>query len=213
MNNLKKKITIIDYGVGNILSIKNAINFLGHEAKFSSKKNEIIDSTHIILPGVGAFPSAMKKMEEVNLVETLKKISENNIFVLGICLGMQMLFQHRKKKKKTDGLKILNGEVKLLPVNVNNKKFKLPHIGWGNLIIDKNVKNPILKNLTKEDRFYFMHSFFVYNIHNSVNLVDSSYGNLIFPAVVQKENIFGCQFHPEKSANSGLKVLENFINL
>ena len=109
---MEKKISIINYGVGNILSIKNAINFLGFDALLTNSKDEINTSTHVILPGVGSFPSAMKKLHDLELVDTLDEISKKGVFILGICLGMQILFNYSYEIKKTEGLKILDGEVK-----------------------------------------------------------------------------------------------------
>tara|TARA_B100001057_G_C22781424_1_gene923791 strand:- start:199 stop:864 length:666 start_codon:yes stop_codon:yes gene_type:complete len=207
-----KKICIIDYGVGNILSIKNAINFLGHEVLLTFNKKDINQSTHVILPGVGSFPSAMKKIKDLGLYEILKEISKKKIFILGICLGMQMLFKLSYELKKTGGLQLLDGEIKKLNFNSKIKNLRLPHIGWNNLNFN-NSKNPILKNITTEDFFYFIHNYAAYNTSNSVEITKSKYEDLVFPAIVWKKNIFGCQFHPEKSAKSGLKILQNFIDL
>jgi imidazole glycerol-phosphate synthase subunit HisH len=211
---MKKKLVLINYGVGNILSIKNAFNHLEHEIKLSSDKSEIEDASHLILPGVGSFPAAMQKLGTMNLLETIRKVSENKkTFILGICLGMQLFFERSFEFKETIGLKILKGDVKLLNDQKNRKDIKLPNIGWKKLIIDKKNKNPIVKNITVKDYFYFVHTFAAFNTNGLSNITNSNYYNINFPAIIQKDNIFGCQFHPEKSANSGLKILQNFINL
>jgi len=208
---IEKKISIIDYGVGNILSIKNSIKFLGFDALLTNKKEEIKNSTHVILPGVGSFPSAMSKIRDLELIETLDEISKKRIFILGICLGMQMLFNHSYEIKKTEGLKILDGEVKKINADLQKNDLKLPHIGWNSLnIVDD---NPILKDITKNDYFYFIHNYTVCNTGELVKLTTTTYEKINFPAVAWKNNIYGCQFHPEKSAKSGLKLLKNFINL
>ncbi len=209
----KKKIILIDYGVGNILSIKNAINYLGHEVKLSSNILELESASHVILPGVGSFPSAINKLSKIKLIETIKKIALSEVFILGICLGMQLLFSRSFEFKETPGLKILEGDIKFLQDIKNLKSIKLPHIGWNNLIIGKNISNPILKNITSKDYFYFIHSYAAFNTKNNSNNVFTKYNGIYFPAIVQNENVFGCQFHPEKSSKSGLKILKNFIDL
>ena len=208
---MEKKISIINYGVGNILSIKNAINFLGFDALLTNSKDEINTSTHVILPGVGSFPSAMKKLHDLELVDTLDEISKKGVFILGICLGMQILFNYSYEIKKTEGLKILDGEEKKISNNKKKSILKLPHIGWNNLNISNT--DPILKDITKKDYFYFIHNYAVCNTGDQVNLITTTYEQVNFPAVTWKKNIYGCQFHPEKSAKSGLKLLKNFINL
>lgn len=211
---MKKKLVLINYGVGNILSIKNAFNYLNLEIKLSSDKKEIEDATHIILPGVGSFPAAMEKLDSINLLETVVQISKNkNKYLLGICLGMQLFFEKGYEFGETDGLKILKGEVKILDNHKKKTNIKLPNIGWKNLIINSKNENPITKNITENDFFYFVHSFAAFDVKDLTTVINSNYYDIIFPAIIQKDNIFGCQFHPEKSANSGLKLLKNFINL
>jgi len=131
--------------------------------------------------------------------------------ILGICLGMQILFNHSYEIKKTEGLRLLDGEVKKLNNNQKKTILKLPHIGWNNLNISDS--DPILKNITKKDYFYFIHNYAVCNTGEQVKFTTTTYEQINFPALTWKKNIYGCQFHPEKSATSGLKLLENFINL
>lgn len=209
---MKKKISIIDYGVGNILSIKNAINYLGYDVLLTKDKKEIQSSTHVILPGVGSFPLAMKKIEDSELLNTLRNISKKKIYMLGICLGMQMLFNYSYELKKTKGLGLLDGEIKKIGSNSKNQKLKLPHIGWNNLNITK-IENPILNNITSKDFFYFIHSYAACNTGIKLKTITTNYEKNTFPAIAWNKNIFGCQFHPEKSSESGLKILENFLNL
>ena len=208
---MTKKISIINYGVGNILSIKNAISHLGFDALLTSNKDEILSSTHVILPGVGSFPSAMQKIKDLKLINTLDEVSKKGVFILGICLGMQILFNNSYEIKKTEGLRLLDGEVKKLNNNQKKTIIKLPHIGWNNLNISES--DPILKNITKKDYFYFIHNYAVCNTGEEVKFTTTTYEQINFPALTWKKNIYGCQFHPEKSATSGLKLLENFINL
>ena len=211
---MKKKIILINYGVGNILSIQNAFSYLGQEIKLSADKFEIEDATHIILPGVGSFPAAIKKLDSMNLLGIIKKVADDKKkFILGICLGMQLFFERSFEFEETSGLKILKGDIKPLNNQTNRKDIKLPNIGWKNLIIDKENTNPITKNITAKDYFYFVHTFAAFDTKDLSNIVCSNYYDINFPAIIQKDNIFGCQFHPEKSGNSGLSILQNFINL
>ncbi len=208
-----KKITIVDYEVGNILSIKNAITYLGEKATLTRNDEELNKSTHIILPGVGAFPSAMNKLKKYNLHKIIQKAADRKIFILGICLGMQLLFQKSTEIQISKGLNLIEGEVDLLSKNCKSNFLKLPHIGWNYIIENKKNNNPILDTITKKDFFYFVHSYGLLKSNNKLTTSYSKYEEILFPSVVQYKNIFGCQFHPEKSANSGLKILKNFISL
>jgi glutamine amidotransferase len=209
-----KKIIIVDYGVGNILSIKNAILFHGYEA-IVTKEHKIIElASHIILPGVGAFPAAMKKLRELDLIESLIKAKNNNAFILGVCLGMQLLFTDSEEFEKTEGLNLIKGNVIKLDKFNSYLNIKLPNIGWKNCKIDNSgVQLDILKNISESDKFYFVHSFVVSNYEKKVQIIKSVYQNIYFPAVVNYKNIYGCQFHPEKSGPQGLRFIKNFINL
>ena len=210
---MKKKLVLIDYGVGNILSIKNAFNYLNQEVRLSSNKSEIDDATHLILPGVGSFPTAMQKLDAVNLLETVVQVSKNKKIFTWNLFRHATFFEKSYEFGETNGLKILKGEVKILDNQFKKTNIKLPNIGWRNLIINKKKQNPITKNINENDFFYFVHSFAAFDTKDLTDVINSHYYNINFPALVQKDNIFGCQFHPEKSANSGLKILQNFINL
>lgn len=210
---LKKKITIIDYDTGNLLSIKNAINYVGYDVSVSREESDIKNSSHLILPGVGSFSEAMKKIKKFKIDLFLKDIDKQNVFILGICLGMQLLFFSSNEFKKSTGLKILKGEVNSFPQIYKSKKLKLPNIGWRKLILDKNFKNPILSKIDQNDRFYFMHSYYLSNIKEKINVIESDYLGFKYPAIINKSNVFGFQFHPEKSGKSGLKIIKNFIEL
>tara|TARA_Y100000590_G_scaffold435250_1_gene554443 strand:+ start:1314 stop:1976 length:663 start_codon:yes stop_codon:yes gene_type:complete len=212
----KKKITVIDYGVGNILSLKNSLEHLGADVLFSNKEKEILNSSHIILPGVGAFPSAMYLINELNLKEILYNAASKNINLLGICLGMQLLLTQSEEFKITEGLNLIPGKVKFIKdFSKKNKNLKLPHIGW-NQIIKQNINikaNEITKNLIETDHFYFVHSFMSLTDNKNDQLFFTKYYDVNVPAIIGRKNIYGFQFHPEKSGKSGLKLLQNFINL
>ena len=209
-----KKIIIIDYGLGNILSIKNAVNHCGHDVIITSERNVIESASHIILPGVGAFPTAMKKLKDLNLMDTIHKAKECKTFILGICLGMQLLFTNSEEFELTNGINLIKGNIVKLDKLGSNFKSKLPNIGWRNCEIvspDKNIN--ILKHISFTDKFYFVHSYGLMNYEKELNVSKSIYKNIEFPAVVNFENIYGCQFHPEKSGPQGLKIIKNFLQL
>lgn len=211
---MTKKIVIIDYGVGNILSIKNAISYQGYDSIVTNKNKLIENSTHIILPGVGAYPLAMEKLKNLKLIDSLKIAREKGIFILGICLGMQLLFSESDEFGSSEGLNLIKGNIAKLDKFKQNQNIKLPNIGWRYLDNnEKNLKIDILDNLTDNDKYYFIHSHALIEYEKNVKVVNSSYQNIIFPAVVNLKNIYGCQFHPEKSRTQGLKILENFLNL
>ena len=207
-----KKISILDYGVGNIKSIKNAISSLGSHPVLINNYNEIVNSDFLILPGVGAFGSAMNILREKNFDKAIYEfVNKGNPF-LGICLGMQMLFDKSTEFDTNKGLGLIKGDVEKIPVE---KKYRLPNIGWNHLNKPLNVKweGTILKNIVIDDRVYFVHSYCA-NPENKNNLIaNSTYFEKVFCAAVQRDNIIGVQFHPEKSGEIGLKILNNFINI
>ncbi|NOR57828.1 MAG: imidazole glycerol phosphate synthase subunit HisH [Sulfurimonas sp.] len=200
-------ITIIDYGLGNLRSIKNAFKHLGIECNLSCDKNTILNSDAIVLPGVGAFGHAMEILTELNLISTISEFANSGKPLLGICLGMQLLFDESDEFGVTKGLGLINGRVQKL-----KHVQKLPHIGWNSLCKNIDLKNTILDNLNEKTEFYFVHSYAV--VTNEIYILSSSkYDDITFCSSVKKENIYGCQFHPEKSGEFGLSVLENFINI
>ena len=200
-------ITILDYGLGNIRSLKNAFEHLEVECTLSKDKMTILNSDALILPGVGAFSHAMDILKEDNLVDVIKEFANSSKPLLGICLGMQLLFKESEEFGKSDGLGLIDGSV----VKLSDCK-KLPHVGWQTLNNEMNTQDTILQNIDKISEFYFVHSFGV-GIHNAYTLSSSSYENARFSSCVKKDNIYGCQFHPEKSAKAGLEILKNFIRL
>jgi len=211
---MTNKIVVIDYGVGNILSIKNAVSYHGYTSHITNKKKDIESASHIILPGVGAFPAAMKKLKDLDLINPILEAANKKTYLLGICLGMQLLFTNSEEFETTEGLNLIKGNIIKLDKFNSNFDSKLPNIGWRNCKIDTKKNNiSILKNVLSNDEFYFVHSYGLYNYENDLNLVKSNYGNIEIPAVINYKNIYGCQFHPEKSGPQGLKVSKNFLNL
>ena len=201
-------IVIVDYGLGNLFSVRNAFKLLGVEAVLSSKPDDIRNADRLILPGVGAFGDGISNLKRLGLdgVLTSEVVDKKKPF-LGICLGLQLLADRGFEYGEHPGLGWMRGEVRKL--DVEKSGFKLPHIGWNSI---QTVRpSPLLDGIPPDADFYFLNSYH-FICGNSEDLVaDSSYGGKV-TAVVQRENIFGVQFHPEKSQDNGLRLLENFVN-
>ncbi len=212
-------VLIIDYGSGNIKSVYNSVKKIIQsykkfaEVKVSSNLVEIKKADKIILPGVGSFDQCMNRITKINdLIETLNyQIIIKKKPFLGICVGMQILADYGYENRKTDGLSWINGDVKSLKNFTDySQNLKIPHIGWNNLIINR--KNKLLDDITKEDQFYFVHSYF-FDIKNKKSIICNTNYGIDIPTVVNEDNIFGFQFHPEKSGIAGLKILHNWLKL
>ena len=210
-----KKITIIDYGCGNILNLVRAIKFLGYEVETTHEVKRIINSSHVILPGVGAFGNAMKQLEKYSLQKTIIEYAQLNRPLLGICIGMQILFTLSYEFGVHKGLNLIEGEVIKIS-NKKNKEIKIPHVGWNEIYPNndkKEWKNKILKNSLIGKNFYFVHSFACLTKDSDSTIAVCNYSDTSIPAVVSVDNVFGCQFHPEKSADNGLAFLKNFCEI
>ena len=201
-------VAIIDYGVGNLFSLKSSFSAIGADAVVTSSKSELERADSIILPGVGAFCDAAKKLKDSGLEDTVISLTKAGKPLMGICLGMQLLFEKSYEYGEHPGLGLIPGEVipmaGLLP-----PELKIPHIGWNALRIRKD--SPLLRNVTQGDFVYFVHSYFAAQCEGSV-IADTSYGQWL-TAAVQHKNVFGCQFHPEKSGTVGLNILKAFAQL
>lgn len=204
-------IGIVNYNSGNFTSVFNTINYLGYPLKEVNTSFDFEDCTHIILPGVGTFNYAMEQLDKLNLLVPLKQhILQNKKFFLGICVGMQILAELGNENGNCNGLGWLRGSVEKF--NFNGEDLRLPHIGWNTLeSIESNV---LLHGVNQQDpSFYFVHSYHYYPSDDySYNIIYSNYG-YNFPSLVQHENIFGVQFHPEKSQENGKILLKNFCEL
>lgn len=195
-------IAIIDYGMGNLKSVKNALDKLEIENVITNDCDEIRKAKGIILPGVGAFSDAMKNLKECNLIELIKEEAESGKLILGICLGMQVLFEKSYEGEETLGFGFLKGEV----VKMEGNKIRIPHIGW-NLLKGKDNE---LISLNKKSYVYFVHSYYGSEMNENELLNYVEYGEYKIPALVNRKNIYGAQFHPEKSGEVGLEILKNF---
>lgn len=207
------KIIIIDYDVGNIRSIINAFKKNGVEPILSSKEDDIRSADGVILPGVGAFSHGMENLNKYNLVNIIKEYTNSNKPFMGICLGMQMLLDESEEFINTKGLGLISGKVIKLPTQ-NSSYAKLPHVSW-NEIKEKKTKwnNTILNNLEQQSDMYFVHSFIASLNNENEILSTTQYSDYEFCSSIKKGNIYGCQFHPEKSGEIGLKIIENFVNI
>lgn len=199
-------ITIIDYGAGNIGSIENMIKRVGGEAKISSLKEDILNAEKLILPGVGSFDYGMNKLNESGITDALQeKVINQKTPILGICLGMQLMTQ-KSEEGKLPGLGWFDAEVKkFIPTE---KKYKVPHMGWN--LIDIKKQSPLFNEEEIERRFYFVHSYYVSSNKKEEVLTETNYINT-FVSGLSKDNIFGLQFHPEKSHKFGMEIIKNFV--
>ena len=199
-------ISIIDYDAGNIKSVEKAMEYLGQEVIITRDKDIIMSSDKVILPGVGCFKDAMDKIREYKLDNVIFDVCDSGKPFLGICLGLQLLYKTSEESPGATGLGILDGEIIRIP---DAPGLKIPQIGWNSLDIKKD--SSLFKYINQGDFVYFVHSYFATNCNDSL-LAITDYG-IPLTAAVAKDNIYGCQFHPEKSGNVGLKILKGFVDL
>lgn len=198
-------IAVIDYGAGNIFSVKNALDYLGFDSQLTNKKEDLINADALILPGVGAFPSAMKMLAQSGLVDTIKSESKKKPF-LGICLGMQLIFDKSYEFEECSGLGLIPGCVK----KIEEPDLIIPHMGWNKLEILNDC--PLLDGLNEESYVYFVHSYKAECDDKNIAAY-SVYGGKVPALVYDGNTVYGAQFHPEKSGSTGLQILKNFGGL
>jgi len=199
-------IAIIDYDAGNLKSVEKALQFLGVEAKITSSAEEILGADKIILPGVGAFGDAMEKLNNSGLSEVIREAVKRKIPLLGICLGLQLLFEASEETPGVDGLSVLKGKIVRIP---DKEGFKVPHIGWNSLKI--NPESKLFAGIPEDSYVYFVHSYYL-KAEEPIVAATTDYVVDIH-AAVEKEHVFACQFHPEKSGDIGLRLLKNFATM
>ena len=203
----KKKIGLVNYGSGNYLSVYNALQFLDFDIFEIKQKSHFEDVDHIILPGVGSYGNCIKKLKNMDLVEALKKnILNEEKFFLGICVGMQVLSTVGEEFEINNGLDFIPGKI----IKIQSSRLKIPHMGWSSIYIEKESK--IFKNIPNESTFYFLHSYH-YDCKYESNISSKVFYGENLVASIEKNNIYGVQFHPEKSQRNGLKLLKNFCEL
>lgn len=198
-------IAIIDYDAGNIKSVEKALIALGEQVKLTRNSEEILAADGVILPGVGAFGDAMERLEGYGLVETIRQVAERRIPFLGICLGLQLMFDSSEESPGVKGLGLLPGKIVRIP---DDGGLKVPHIGWNNLKFPHAGR--LFQGVPEDAYVYFVHSYYLQAQEEDIVTATTEYGTLIH-ASVEKDNIFACQFHPEKSSGVGMKILQNFI--
>jgi len=198
-------IAIIDYGMGNLRSVQKAFEFIGSKAVVTNNRKIISNSSLIVLPGVGSFAAAMSNLKKLNLIGTIKEGIADGKPYLGLCLGLQMLFE-RSEEGHCKGFGVLRGEVKKFP---NIYGLKVPHMGWNDITIKR--KNSNLKGIRDGTFFYFVHSYYVKPMDSEISVATCNYG-MEFAACLGKGNVFATQFHPEKSQDAGLQILKNWIS-
>ena len=200
-------IAIIDYNAGNIKSVQKALAHLGEEAVITRERDIILGADKVILPGVGAFGDAMYNLQKYGLDEVIHEAVDQKKPFLGICLGLQLLFERSEESPGVPGLGVLPGEILRIP---DQEGLKVPHMGWNSL--DLSGEGRLFRDLPEEPYVYFVHSYYLKAADESIVKASTDYGVRIH-ASVEKENVFACQFHPEKSGDTGLKILGNFVSL
>ena len=200
-------IAIIDYDAGNIKSVEKALKTLGQEVIVTRDAEIILKADIVILPGVGAFGDAMGKLHDYGLVDVIYKVVEKNTPFLGICLGLQLMFESSEETPGVEGLGILKGKIVKIP---ENGDLKIPHMGWNSLHFQNNGR--LFANLPQDSYVYFVHSYYLQADDESIVKATTDYSTCIH-ASVEKDNVFACQFHPEKSSDVGLTILKNFCSL
>lgn len=198
---------IIDYDAGNLRSVEKALQALGEETVITRDRDEILSADRVILPGVGAFGDAMEKLHQYGLVEIIRQVVQKGTPFLGICLGLQLLFEESEESQGVPGLGILKGKIRRIP---NTPGLKIPHMGWNSLTLRPETR--LFSGLGEEPYVYFVHSYYLEAADPEIVAASADYG-VVIHAAVETGNVFACQFHPEKSSDTGLQILKNFISL
>ena len=201
-------IAIIYYDAGNLRSVEKALLSIGEDAIVTRVRDEILSADKVILPGVGAFGDAMKKLGEYGLVDTIHEAVDSGKPFLGICLGLQLLFRRSDESDGVEGLSILPGEILRIP---DASGIKIPHIGWNSLKVKDDAR--LFNGLGENPYVYFVHSYYLKADDENIVAATTEYGGTLIHASVQKDNVYACQFHPEKSGGVGMQILKNFAAL
>ena len=200
-------IAMIDYDAGNIKSVEKALLLLGHEVEVTGDSERILKAEKVILPVVGAFGDAMENLKRAGLDEVIRRVAAKGTPFLGICLGLQLLFERSDEAPGAEGLGLLEGEILKIP---DQEGLKIPHMGWNSLHLEHGGR--LFRGIEEQSYVYFVHSYYLKAKDESIVKASTEYSTHIH-ASVEKDNIFGCQFHPEKSSEVGLRILKNFVEL
>ncbi|SFQ19637.1 glutamine amidotransferase [Butyrivibrio proteoclasticus] len=204
-------VAIIDYDAGNIKSVEKAFDYLGAKTLVTRNPKEIYRADHVVLPGVGAFGDAMNKINEYGLKETISEVVSKEIPFLGICLGLQLLFESSMESENVSGLGILRGKINRIPVtDKDGNNYKIPQIGWNSLSFPREGR--LFKDLDENPYVYFVHSYYLMAENRDEVTATTNY-SVSIDASVESGNVFACQFHPEKSADVGMQILKNFLEV
>lgn len=210
-------VSIIDYGVGNLLSVARAFQYFDASVNIVSTPEDILNAERLVLPGVGAFEDGMKGLTELNFVDPIKHFAQSGKPFLGICLGMQMMLSKSCEFGDHQGLDLISGEVVSIPLKgIDGTPHKIPHIGWNELVSlseNDDWSDTILKNTPQKSAVYFVHSFMAVPTSAKHRLADTLYNGQVISAMIKNENVYGCQFHPEKSGEIGLKIIQQFLQI
>ena len=210
------EVTVVDYGVGNLLSVRRALEHCGACVTITSDTTIILNSARVVLPGVGAFADGMAALRALGLDAVVRQVATNGTPLLGICLGMQMLLDESEEFGLTPGLGLIPGRVVKIPAtSKTGAQHKIPHIGWSELLISaqrSSWQGSLLADVELGEAVYFVHSYMAEPTLPAHRLADCRYGGISISAVVNRDNVMGCQFHPEKSGDVGLKVLKRFFS-
>jgi len=220
---MKKEVTIIDYGMGNLFNVVRAFERLDCKLIITNDYDKIMKSDRLLLPGVGGFEDGISNLKDNGLDNAIKEFAQTGRSLFGICLGMQLLMTLSEENGIHDGLDLIKGKVvQFSGTNADSNNYKIPQMGWNALQPPNKIENgtgnifwkdSILNNLDETPYMYFVHSYFVVPEDNKICLAETAYGKDLFCSVFQKDQIIGCQFHPERSGEEGLKIIRNFINI
>lgn len=210
------KVTVVDYGIGNLLSVKRALEYCGAEVELTDSPRLIENAERLVLPGVGAFADGMSGLRERRLISAIKKYARADRPFLGICLGMQMMLEVSEEFGSHEGLGLIPGRVvKISDTGIDGTPHKIPHIGWNQLALASGAdwRETILAGVQPGDAVYFVHSFTPMPTNQQTRLADATYDGRTISAVIRSSCLYGCQFHPEKSGQVGLRILKCFLNM
>ena len=205
------QLNIVDYGLGNLYSLSNAFRYCGQEVKICSDAKELMGADALILPGVGAFGDGMTRLIELGLKDAIRKFGDNDGLILGICLGMQLLMDNSEEFGFHKGLGLIEGFAKhISTLEGFDSTTKVPHIGWNDIHLKQGSR--LFDQISSKD-MYFVHSYCAVTHNSHETLATVTYGNVEFPATIGRGNIYGCQFHPEKSSEGGIQIVKNYIDM